>query len=665
MPFFSDYIQPATEWLHAHPDWALLITFLAAFTESLVLIGGIIPGSVAMTAIGIMAGSGVMRIDLTLLVATLGAVCGDGVSYLFGYVYSDKLYGIWPFSRYPGWLTYGKDFFSRHGGKSVVLGRFIGPLRSIIPVIAGMMHMSHWRFFIANVISAVGWAILYVLPGIMIGAASTELSPESATRLFAIVLILIGGIWLLIFLLKYVFIYTNKLMQRCLNYFWKRASQHRQLGSYVAALVPAGEKNHLQTSALLLGLFLSLLSFITLSILVQTNVLSGLNQALFLFFQSLRTEFFSIFFIILTQLTSPITLYLIFSSILLLLLYRRDSRLLQFWLYMHLFCALTLLMTNGLLNSPFPQTCITTRSGSSYPDLGLTFAVTQLVFLCLYLQGRFKNPALGSSLIIILSILCLAPVYSGDHWITDTLGALLCGLSLALFFWLIYRRKKYPAASQKLTALILIPILVIGTGISTWMNLQNAIKSQQPCLPQYVFTSEQWWNQKQPVLPVYRKNRIGRMVDLFNLQYAGSLDTLERALSLAGWQKQNPSLFHQLLNRINHSPFSQEVPLIAQLYLNRKPALVMTYNPGNNNPIQIMRLWRSNYHIKHMFSPVWIGTVHPWKQSKQLSRLKHSSLPYVVNSLNAFDLRSIALPHSQPQSLVQAMEPALLLIRER
>ena len=197
MNLFADYIHPLTGWLQAHPSWALFITFFIAMAESLAIIGSIVPGSVTMTAIGILAGSGVMRIDLTLIASTLGAVCGDSLSYALGYFYSDKLLYIWPFKKYPQWLHYGKDFFSRHGGKSVLIGRFVGPLRSIIPVIAGIMHMKQWRFLIANIISAIGWSFLYVMPGVLIGAAGHELSAESATRLFIIILILLFAIWLL------------------------------------------------------------------------------------------------------------------------------------------------------------------------------------------------------------------------------------------------------------------------------------------------------------------------------------------------------------------------------------------------------------------------------------------------------------------------------------
>lgn len=212
----SPYFQPLLLWLHNHPDWALWFTFLISLTESFAIIGSLIPGSVAMTAIGILAGSGAMRIDLTLLAATLGAIAGDGASYALGHTFSEKLANFWPFKRYPHLLSYGKSYFSRHGGKSVLIGRFFGPLRSIIPVIAGMMHMQRWHFFLANILSAIGWACLYILPGFFIGEAGSELPGGTAMLLFGGVLIILGLIWL----------GSNCLRRTYLKYARKRKLRH-------------------------------------------------------------------------------------------------------------------------------------------------------------------------------------------------------------------------------------------------------------------------------------------------------------------------------------------------------------------------------------------------------------------------------------------------------
>jgi len=97
MSLFEEYIHPLINWLQTNPHWALSITFLISLSESLAIIGSIVPGSVTMTAIGILAGSGIMRIDFTLLAATLGAIAGDSISYALGYFYSERLLFMWLF----------------------------------------------------------------------------------------------------------------------------------------------------------------------------------------------------------------------------------------------------------------------------------------------------------------------------------------------------------------------------------------------------------------------------------------------------------------------------------------------------------------------------------------------------------------------------------------
>ena len=194
-----------TIFLHTHPHHAVWCTFLISFAESLAIIGSLVPGSVTMTAIGILAGSGIMRIDLTYGAAILGAVAGDTASYALGSIFSERITKMWLFMRYPQWINYGKAYFARYGGNSVLIGRFFGPLRSIIPMIAGMLHMSRGHFFIANVISGIGWAILYVTPGVLIGAASTELSTEQSTQLFGIILLLLTLVWLASLATKWFF----------------------------------------------------------------------------------------------------------------------------------------------------------------------------------------------------------------------------------------------------------------------------------------------------------------------------------------------------------------------------------------------------------------------------------------------------------------------------
>jgi undecaprenyl-diphosphatase len=142
--------------------------FLVSFSESLALVGLLMPGTVIMFGVGAVVATGSLGLSPVLLLAMAGAVAGDGVSYWLGHRYKERLVNLWPFSRYPEMLNKGEAFFHRHGGKSILFGRFVGPGRPVIPVVAGMLGMGPAHFAVVNVLSAVGWALVYILPGVFL-----------------------------------------------------------------------------------------------------------------------------------------------------------------------------------------------------------------------------------------------------------------------------------------------------------------------------------------------------------------------------------------------------------------------------------------------------------------------------------------------------------------
>ncbi|MBA3537813.1 MAG: VTT domain-containing protein [Tatlockia sp.] len=670
MHLFSDYIQPLTVWLYDHPHLALLIAFFISFAESLAIIGSIVPGSVTMTAVGILAGAGVMRIDLTLLAATLGAIAGDGVSYMLGYIYSERLTNIWPFKRYPTWLAYGKDYFARHGGKSVLIGRFVGPLRSIIPVIAGMMHMSHLRFYIANIISAIGWSLLYIMPGFLIGTASSELSPESATRLFVIILFILVAIWLISIGLKWLFIRANRLLSTYLQKVWLWAIHKSYLRRVIQVITPANEKNHYSTAILFVLFILATLALCLITVLVvYGDWIDPANQSIHLFFQSLRTNSFDAFFIILLQLTSPLTLITLVMTIIIVTIYYKEWRSLAYWISLCLFSVLVLLVLHLVIDSPRPQGLLKVKTSSSFPIPGLTLITAIGVSLFLYIDSyshtRFKHSikiAIASGLLL----LGLSPLYLGDNWLSDILGSYLFGLSLSLGHWLLYRRIKPEVHYPPIVPLTLLGLLFLTSALSSISSYKSLIRGHQPYFALYVFSDELWWNQTKPLLPIYRTNRIGNRSSLFNLQYTGSLMHLESALASYGWQKEKDSVLNTIITRVN-DPGSPELPLMSQLYLNKRPVLVMIYEPSDGSPVQILRIWRSNYYLEQFKQPIWLGSIHP--RDAKLNSIKNhlKSIKYISDALTTtkFSKRSLRLPaETSKLDLAAQVEPQLLLVRE-
>ncbi|WP_455202018.1 DedA family protein [Kaarinaea lacus] len=183
-------IQPVLDWMARNSELAGLIVFLVAAGESLALVGILVPGVVFMLGIGALVGLDAIDLWQALFWATMGAIVGDWLSYWLGRHFDKQLRHVWPLSRYPELIPRGEAFFERHGGASVFFGRFVGPLRPIIPAIAGIMHMPQGKFYVINVVSAVLWAPVVILPGVAFGE-SIQLANEVFIRLIALIVILI------------------------------------------------------------------------------------------------------------------------------------------------------------------------------------------------------------------------------------------------------------------------------------------------------------------------------------------------------------------------------------------------------------------------------------------------------------------------------------------
>jgi membrane protein DedA with SNARE-associated domain len=182
--------------LTAHAQWTLAVVFAAAFLESMALIGTFIPGTTVMFIAGAFAGTGTVNLAWLFVVALAGAVAGDALSFWIGHRYRDALAQRWPFSRYPDVFAKAHAYFLSKGARSVIIARFFGPLRAVVPVVAGMAGMTPLRFLVMNVISALIWAPAHILPGVVFGA-SLQIAGAVSFRLVVVVLILALAGWLI------------------------------------------------------------------------------------------------------------------------------------------------------------------------------------------------------------------------------------------------------------------------------------------------------------------------------------------------------------------------------------------------------------------------------------------------------------------------------------
>lgn len=191
---YLNHFLPAIEHLGALGYWLVLLISLA---ESLAFVGVIVPGSVLVVVAGFMAAHGYFDIGDLIWFSVIGAILGDGASYYLGtkgtkfFRNENKILKLSHLER-------GRLFFKKHGNKSVFLGRFIGPIRSIVPFIAGLSKMDKPSFLFWNITSAFLWAAGHLFLGYFFGGAvkSIEAWSTKAGVFILFVFLFTALIWL-------------------------------------------------------------------------------------------------------------------------------------------------------------------------------------------------------------------------------------------------------------------------------------------------------------------------------------------------------------------------------------------------------------------------------------------------------------------------------------
>lgn len=174
----GQWLDSLTGWLSANPQWLGLAIFLVACIECLAIAGIIVPGTVLLFAVAVLAGSGAFSLGETLLLGFLGGLVGDALSYTVGKYFHQNIRRLPLLRHHPEWIGSAEAYFQRYGIASLLVGRFIGPLRPMLPMVAGMFDMPLPRFIAVSLVAGAGWAVAYLLPGWATGAAMRLPLPE-------------------------------------------------------------------------------------------------------------------------------------------------------------------------------------------------------------------------------------------------------------------------------------------------------------------------------------------------------------------------------------------------------------------------------------------------------------------------------------------------------
>ena len=155
-------------WLEKNPQWVALGIIGASFIESFALIGIIIPGVVLLAVISGLAATSLSAIEVVFL-AYFSSLLADVISFFIGFSFRNSLNKMWPFKRYPEFLKEGQNFFKSYGMIGLFTGKFIGPIRPLLPITAGSLNMDKKRFFLIEIFSCFLWALIYTIPGYYAG----------------------------------------------------------------------------------------------------------------------------------------------------------------------------------------------------------------------------------------------------------------------------------------------------------------------------------------------------------------------------------------------------------------------------------------------------------------------------------------------------------------
>ncbi|MGC5701807.1 bifunctional DedA family/phosphatase PAP2 family protein [Pseudomonas sp. NFXW11] len=430
------WLDSLTAWLTSNPQWLAVAIFIVACVECLAIAGIIVPGTVLLFAIAVLAGNGALSLGETLLLGFCGGLLGDLVSYLLGRRFHQSIRRLPGLRQNPQWINGAETYFQRYGIASLLVGRFIGPLRPMLPMVAGMFDMPFARFVAVSLLAGAGWSVAYLLPGWATGAAIRLPLPQG---------------------------------------FWPQAGL--VVGSLALLLglsINSSLRQHRRATLLMSGLSLLMLA----GLFIGYPHLTQLDQGLVALVQEHRDPALDRIMVMVTQVGEFRAMFIISAVLTLLLLALRQWRHAVFAGATLLFTALANTACKHLFARVRPEVLSDPLTSFSMPS-GHSSGAFALFLALAVLAGRGQPPRMRLTWLLLgclpAAAIALSRVYLGAHWPTDILaGALLaagvCAASLTLVQW--------PAPLKPMPAKawwLVLPVMLLMCGFMAVRHLPHAL----------------------------------------------------------------------------------------------------------------------------------------------------------------------------------------------
>ena len=606
-----DALQALTEQLAASPCLLLTAGFLVAFLEAAAIVGLLVPGIFLLFLIAALVGWDPSMMVAMSVAFALGAMAGDGLSFALGRRYRARLAALPPTSRSGRWLDTGRAFFRRHGGRSVFIARFVGPVRPIVPVVAGSLGMPAASFVPRMIVASLVWAPAMVIPGALFGQ-SLEVAAEFGTRVVVLVLLVVLGGWLLVALVRGAYAWGS----RRSTWWFKRLGgwlrRHPRFGRLASPLLVPGQREVIPVLGLAGMLLLSFAALLTVLTLAIVNAPPALSEAVSTVTASatlsgsLRTPLADPVFVVLGLAGSaPVAIALALGVALFLAAAQRPVALVHWLLAVVLGTALAQGL-DGLLGLLPMQV--------ARPDVAFASLVLMHGFLAVIAakdlaatQRKWLYLAATAALVLI----GFARLYLGraDLYALGVAAAL--AVTWLTLVGIAYRVRARPARTRSAWALVAVFVLLAAGGsvVANGMGYSRVLQGQQQGPPIRSVAEECWWARGRDCdgteLPRRRTVFGDPAGQVFDAQVAADAEVLRSALDDAGWQAL-PALDARAARAVLARRIDPDrLPHLARDFNGRTQEIARRLPLGDER-WAVLRAWRSGWQLTPDGRPVWL-----------------------------------------------------------
>ncbi len=629
-------LMSLTAFLSQHTQLALTVLFAAALLESVAVIGIFIPGSTLVFAGGALIGLGVLSPGAAAAAAVGGAVLGDGLSFWLGRHYGDRIRTMPLFSRHAALLQRGEDSFARHGAASIFLGRFNGrsffgsvgsfkgPMRAIVPVVAGMARlpgMSAWRFHSVDGVAALAWAAACLSVGALFGA-SLQLAGAISARLALLLLVVLVCAWLLWRAVRlahgWLVPMGASVVTRARDGLvrWARSGSQPQHRVVLALFDP----QRAESPALLVAAVV-LVGGAWLFLEVFENVLAGdalvqFDQAVFSTLQRLRTPWVDTLMVAITEIGGAAVAMPVIGAAALLFAVQRRWRTLAYWAAAFGFAQLLVWVLKLTVARTRPSPVYTGIEQYSFPSGHATSAIVLYGFLAFLLargcSARWKLliSAVAAGFVLLIAF---SRLYLGAHWFSDVVAGLSVGLAWVALLAIAYTHRVREASGRTAAlALTSLSVLVLASAIQIGTQLDQGTLRYSPQPLPALSRLESWPDEGWRGLPAHRTDFEGEAEEPLSLQFAATQAELVDALHEAGWQTPPRWTLKTALLWLLPRPAIEQLPVLPKLNQDAAPGVVLS-KPTDARTRRVLRLWPSGRAVLPPWAveprPLWLGTV--------------------------------------------------------